>query len=390
LIAKNTRETAPCLQSLQELSGIYKIKGYAQVLLPARWVQALPATSQPGPLVSFADAVLSQKPLDKNDQLALLYSLLAALGFKSALYVTDKGNLLLLYVQEPIEGISNGDHFYVWEPGKSFTDLSRFPRQVKIRDKLVNEGRPITFEALPEIPWLMTKEGAEVSFKSPEGCPAQWSFSLRRLPQYEAFLALWPRANFILGPLSSQMLKPFSLEQIFNPKPEGMTDEQFGTCLLNWLQINASYDDAHAEDFADKNKHILQKQLTAEDRSVSRQNRNPVETLLVSRKGICAELSITLVGILQAAGFAPDHIALASYDQGTTNPHLNLAVLPLTDDLREDAAYLLLKGGKFYIMDPSVYIYDKNKALVTQWGDTPYKGKKNVVVHMLNEKWTDE
>lgn len=390
LIAKNTAEITPCLKSLKRLSSDYKISGYAQVLLLARWVQELPAAGQPGPLLSFAEAVLEKKPLAKRDQLALLHSMLAALGFKSALYLTDKDPLLLLYVQEPIEGISSGDHFYLWEPGKSFTDLPQFPRQVKIREKLLNQGQPITFEELPEIPWLMTREGAQVSFKTPEACPPQWSFSLRRLPQYEEFLALWPRANFILAPLSFPMLKPFSLEQIFSPRPEAMTDEQFGTCLLNWLQLNVPYDEAHAEDFADKNKHILQKKLAPEDRTVGRQNRNPVETLLVSRKGICAELSITLAGILQSAGYAPNHIALASYDQGTVNPHLNLAVRPLSDDLPEDAAYLLLNGERFYIMDPSVYIYDQNQTLVTRWGDTPYKGKKNVKVHMLNEKWIDE
>jgi len=384
LVDKDSQEVKDCLASLQKLSDQYRIKSYAQLLLFQKFVAAISGAGTASPSTSFADAVLKNQALDKNDQAALLYAMMSKSKYGCALYETDAGNLLLLSINQRIEGIKDGK-YYIWQPGKNLTELPPVSKSTRVRQKLFNEGYRITFEQLPDIPWLMTGEGPELKFKSPAGCPASWSFSARRLPDYEQFLSLWPRSDTVLGSLSFSMLKPFGFEQVFSPKPSGMSDEQFGTCLLNWVQINTEYDQEHAQEFIAKTQNMQTGKTSTAGLDVRKQNRNPVETLFVNRKGVCSELSVLLIGILQAAGFTPENIMMAFYDPGTTKAHLNLAVEPINDDLREDAVYLEINGIKFYIMDPANYIYGANKKLMTRWGDTPYKSRKGVSLFSISE-----
>jgi hypothetical protein len=207
---------------------------------------------------------------------------------------------------------------------------------------------------------------------------------LNRLPEYEKFIALWPREDSILAPLVYSMLSPFELDRIFQPRPAGMSEYKFGTCLLNWVQINAPYDEQHADDFKLNNKNIIEGTVTDADLSPSRQHRNPLEILFSIRRGVCGELSLTLAGILQNAGYSPDHILLANYDMTTQLGHLDLAVKMFRDESPPEAAFLFVNGEKYYIMDPAVYVYGKNNQLQTRWGDTPYKGAKDAAIRPLN------
>jgi len=382
LVNKDSLEVADCLAPLKKIADDRSMKGYATVLLFARFVLSLPATATQGPRTSFADAVLNKTPLGPNDQAALLFVLIAQTGTGVELFNTNAGDFIFLNLRDRIEGVNEGS-YYMWMPDKSFTDLPRFNRQVMVSDKLVRQGGPVTFEKLPEIPWLMTKEGSAVSFTSPEGCPREWTFTSYRLPEYEQFLALWPRSETILGQLADQMLKPFALDQKFSPRPYDMPEDRFGSCLLNWVQSNTQYDQAHADDFHVKIRNLANKQISRDDLDLSRQNRNAVETLLVNRKGVCSELSIVLIGVLQAAGYPRNHILMATYDEGTQLAHLNLAVEPLKDELPTGAAFIELSGRKFYIMDSSVYIYDVNRKLVTKWGDSSYKDNKQATLQRL-------
>lgn len=384
LVDKDSQEIGNCLGALQKLSDQYQIKNYAQLLLFYKFVESVSGSGPASPKTSFADAVLKNKAMDKNDQAALLYALAAKAGYGCALYETDAGNLLLLSITQRIEGVREGK-FYIWQPGKNFTELPPVSKQTRVIQKIIYDGYPVTFDQLPSVPWLMTREGPELEFKSPQGCPASWNFRVARLPDYEAFLSLWPRSEIVLGPLSYSMLRPFGFDQVFSARPLGMSDEEFGTCLLNWVQANTEYDKEHALEFTAKMKNVQANKTSAQDLSVNKQNRNPVETLFVNRKGVCAELSLALIGVLRAAGFRPENIMMATYDEGTTKAHLNLAVEPLKDDLREGAIYLEINGIKFYIMDPSVYIYDGNRKLLTKWGDTLYKSGKGVAIQSLTD-----
>jgi len=384
LADRDSQEVKDCLASLQKLSDQHQIKSYAQLLLFQKFVASISGAGAASPGTSFADAVLKNRALDKNDQAALLYAMMSRSKYGCALYETNAGNFLLLSINQRIEGIKDGK-YYIWQPGKNLTEIPPVSKSTRVRQKLVSEGPPITFEQLPAIPWLMTGEGPEVNFKSPAGCPPSWSFSAQRLPDYEQFLSLWPRIDKVLGSLSFSMLKPFGFEQVFSPKPLGMSDEQFGTCLLNWVQVNTEYDKEHAQEIIAKMENLQTSKTSNVDLDVRKQNRNPVETLFVNRKGVCSELSVLLIGILQAAGFPAENIMMAFYDPGTTKAHLNLAVEPITDDLREGAVYLEINGIKFYIMDPADYIYGADKKLMTKWGDTPYKSHKGVSVFSISE-----
>jgi len=369
LVAKNFAEIDPCMAPIKTIFQSHEMEGYSQILFLTRLVDSLPATDKPGPAVSFAEAALDKKPLDLASRRALLFALIAAFGFKSQIMSTNQGNLIMLNLAERIDGIVFEGEYYLWEPGKNFTEVPALSK-VSYKQKVPLGRKPVTFDKLPAIPWTMTREGDEAGFKSPSrpGCPEQWSFSLRRLPEYEKFFALWPRDVFLQIRLVSQVLEPFQLDDVFGDKPESMTEELFGTCLLNWLQVNTSYDQQHAK-----------------EKPAARRNRNPLEILFSMRKGICGELSTTLIGILLEAGFPPENILTAIYDPNTPAAHLNLAVEPREGKMRAEAAFIEDQDEKFYIMDPAFYIRDRQNNLLTRWGDSQYKNNKDVEVRSLRD-----
>lgn len=165
LVQKDTQEISDCLLPIRNVFDRYQMKGYAQILFLSRFVQSIPATSAPGPSVSLSDAVVGKKELNHDNQIVLLYSLIAANGYTSMIYaLADKGNMLLLQVLQPMTGVYVGNSFYVWDPDKGFTDPPFAPGKFSFSAKLVNSGKPITFEALPDIPWISTAQGEAVSF----------------------------------------------------------------------------------------------------------------------------------------------------------------------------------------------------------------------------------
>lgn len=183
------------------------------------------------------------------------------------------------------------------------------------------------------------------------------------------------------------MLAPFELERIFQPRPAGMSEFAFGTCLLNWVQINAPYDFAHGADILQNNSNIIRGTVTKEDIIKNRERRNPLDILFTIRRGTCGELSLTLAAILQAAGYPAEQIWLANYDADKPENHLDLAVRMFHDESPPGAAFIAINNAKYYIMDPAVYVYDTKGQLRSRWGDTPYKGvkDKNAEIQPLNQ-----
>jgi len=383
LVAKNSEEIKDCFDALKNLSANYQIEGYAQVLLYAKLVESLPGSKKAGPRASFADAALNSQPLSKNDQIALLFALISQAGWGTVLYETDAGYVINLKIKDKIEGIADLSFpgFFFWQPGKSFTDLPPIYRKRRIFHKVVSDGRPLAFDRIPQIPWLMTKEGREVSFQSPEGCPQEWNFKVSRLPSYEEFLSLWPRSDTVLAPIAYQILTPFDFDNVFRPRPYNMSEERFGTCLLNWVQVNTDYDQKHADDSVARNKKVSANAMSAADFDPNSQLRNPLEILFTIRKGICTELSITLIAILEAAGFPGENIIMLAYNPRTPKAHINLAVAPLTSDLPKDASYIEINGDQYYIMDPAYYIRDPKQKIITAWGDNFVKDAKGAIVY---------
>lgn len=368
LVSRDESEIGDCMKSLLDVSVRHDIRGYAQALLFWRFVESLPGGDKSSDWTSFADAVRG-RGLSRNDKIALLYVMLGKAGYGVEVKRTGREHFLVVKLDHSIPGFSWSPLHYTWEPGHEFYDEKALARFHSAYDVLAHEGAAMTFDSLPDVNWEMTAPGREVSFKSPDGCPDQWAFKVRRLPGYEEFLALWPREYEIMGLNAGKMLEPFGFEQRFRPAMGGMDNEDFGNCVFQWVQLNLPYDYPHSK-----------------EPPATRITRNPVETLMVYKKGVCSELSMTLVGLLLDSGFPPDYIKIAQWDKGTARGHINIAVAPLSGDLGSGTYFTDRKNGrKYYLMDPAYRI--TGNRLGIKWGDLheDYE-KKQAILMNLGEK----
>jgi hypothetical protein len=338
LLDKDFQEVENCDAGLARLSEKYRFpkQGYSQALLFWRFAEVF-SNAKAGPgLVSFGDAVLGRKPMNRNNKIALIYSLLKRAGFGARIVENRTQYFIMLQVTENFAGVFSPsyENYRLWEPGFSFEGIPKGMLSATLNfPPISSNGGPVTFETLGAVPWTETRKGPEVSFRSLENCPGTWNFSRTRYPAYEEFLSVWPRKREVFARLSSEIFAPFNFSAKFspamNPELETFRNDDFGNCIFKWVRKNTPY--------AEGLENI----------------RNPVDTLLKDRKGDCDELSLVLIAMLREAGMPADHIRIATWPK-----HMNIGVAPigpLAADtfLTGESCRFQDEGLEFYIMDPS-------------------------------------
>jgi len=350
LVDKNLAEVDRCFRALdKKASEKYGIKGYSQLILFSKFLDTLPQ-AQHGHgrgWTSFAEAVLENRPLDPADQTALLYSLIVKSGQSVWIMRSGRHYFITVRVDNEISGTWWGNNNrYAWAPGHPFDNPGETRRFNNAEAVVHSHGRAIEF-VLPDLPWELTEKGEAKIFKAPRGCPETWRKKVRRLPQFERFLELWPRDRQVLSTNAEKIIEPYGFREVLKQNGSDLNHEEFGTCLLRYSMINMEYNEAR--DRRRQEAHVT---------------RNPAEALFMG--GDCDELSYALIGLLRMAGFPNDNIKVLRWRAGTPDSHMNLGILPLTGKLSQ-GSYIEHQEKRFYIMDPA-YTYTYNGRLATAWG----------------------